>query len=68
MRWSAGEATVERLLAARHIERVHGAQADGASWLDRARRGLEAARTLAESAPDSAAGPAPYHRRRPLRD
>jgi HEPN domain-containing protein len=53
MRWSAGEATVERLLAAGHVERVQGAQADGASWLDRARRGLEAARVLAESAPDS---------------
>jgi HEPN domain-containing protein len=53
MRWSAGEATVGRLLAAGHVERVQGAQADGASWLDRARRGLEAARVLAESAPDS---------------
>jgi HEPN domain len=53
MRWSTGEATVERLLAAGHVERVQGAQADGASWLDRARRGLEAAQTLAESAPDS---------------
>jgi HEPN domain-containing protein len=53
MRWSTGEATVERLLAAGHVERVQGAQADGASWLDRARRGLEAARVLAESAPDS---------------
>jgi HEPN domain-containing protein len=53
MRWSTGEATVERLLAAGHVERVQGAQADGASWLDRARRGLEAARLLAESAPDS---------------
>lgn len=53
MRWSTGEATVERLLTAGHVERVQGAQADGASWLDRARRGLEAARVLAESAPDS---------------
>ena len=53
MRWSTGEATVERLLAAGHVERVQGAQADGASWLDRARRGLEAARVLAEAAPDS---------------
>jgi hypothetical protein len=32
---------------------VHGAQADGASWLDRARRGLEAAQVLVEAAPDS---------------
>jgi HEPN domain-containing protein len=53
MRWSAGEATVERLLAAGHIERVQGAQADGESWLTRARRGLEAARILADGAPDS---------------
>jgi HEPN domain-containing protein len=53
MRWSTGEAAVERLLAAGHVERVQGAQSDGASWLDRARRGLEAAQVLAESAPDS---------------
>jgi hypothetical protein len=53
MRWSAGEATVERVLAAGHLERVQGAQADGASWLNRARRGLEAARAIAEQAPDS---------------
>jgi len=53
MRWSTGEATVERLLAAGHIERVQGAQADGGSWLERARRSLDAARVLAESAPDS---------------
>ena len=53
MRWSTGEATVERLVAAGHIERVQGAQADGESWLERARRSLAAARVLAESAPDS---------------
>ena len=53
MRWSTGEATVERLAAAGHIERVQGAQADGGSWLERARRSLDAARVLAESAPDS---------------
>ena len=53
MRWSAGETQVERLLATGRAERVHGAQADGASWLDRARRGLEAANILAEAAPDS---------------
>src|SRR5215472_15384343 len=53
MRWSAGEATIQRLLTTGHIERVQGAQADGASWLDRARRGIDAARVLAESAPDS---------------
>lgn len=32
MRRSTGEATVERLLAAGHVGRVQGAQADGASW------------------------------------
>ena len=53
MRWSTGGAAVERLLAAGHIERVQGAQADGNSWLERARRSLDAARVLAESAPDS---------------
>jgi hypothetical protein len=53
MRWSAGEAAVERLLEEGHIERLHGAQADGQSWLDRSRRGLEAARIVAEPAPDS---------------
>jgi HEPN domain-containing protein len=32
---------------------VQGAQADGESWLERARRGLDAAQLLAQSAPDS---------------
>jgi DNA-binding LacI/PurR family transcriptional regulator len=53
MRWSAGEATIEHLIEQGHIERVHGAQADGRSWLDRARRALNAARAIAESVPDS---------------
>lgn len=53
MRWSTGEATVERLLAVGHVDRVQGAQADGGSWLERARRSLDAARVLAESSPDS---------------
>ena len=41
------------MLAEGGVQRVQGAQADGESWLDRARRGLEAARALADSAPDS---------------
>ena len=53
MRWSAGAAEVERLLAKGHIEQVQGAPADGASWLDRARRSLDAARVIAHDAPDS---------------
>ena len=53
MRWSAGEAAVERLLDQGHVERVQGAQADGDAWLERARRSLDAARIVAEAAPDS---------------
>jgi hypothetical protein len=53
MRWNAGEALVERLIGLGHIEQVSGAQADGGSWLERARRGLDAARAIAEAAPDS---------------
>ena len=41
-----GEADIEHLLAERHLERVQGAQADGGSWLDRARQALEAAARL----------------------
>jgi len=53
MRWSTGEAIVERLLGEGHLERVQGAQADGGSWLDRSRQALEAAQMVAATAPDS---------------
>lgn len=53
MRWTAGENVIDRLLATGHIERVQGAQADGASWLQRAQRSLDAASVLAQTAPDS---------------
>lgn len=53
MRWTTGEAEIERLLDQGSIERVQGAQADGESWLERARRSLDAARMLAHAAPDS---------------
>ena len=53
MRWGSGEVTVERLLAEGHLERVQGAQADGGSWLDRARQTLSAAHLVAAAAPDS---------------
>lgn len=53
MRWSAGETVVERLLEQGHIERLQGTQADGESWLQRARRSLDAAQIVAEAAPDS---------------
>jgi HEPN domain-containing protein len=53
MRWTTGEAEIERLLDQGSIERVQGAQADGESWLERARRSLDAARMLVQAAPDS---------------
>jgi hypothetical protein len=45
-RWSPGEALVERLLEQGRVERVQGAPADGDAWLERARRGLDAARIV----------------------
>ena len=53
MRWGDGEAAMKQLLADRYLERVQGALADGRSWLDRARQALEAARLIADAAPDS---------------
>jgi HEPN domain-containing protein len=53
MRWKVGETVVERLLKEGRIERVQGAQADGESWLERARRSLDAARIIAAAAPNS---------------
>ena len=53
MRWGSGEADIERLLAAGHLERVQGAQADGGSWLERARQALDAAHLVTAAAPDS---------------
>ena len=38
MRWSTGEAAVERLLGNGSIEQVQGAQADGGCRLEQARR------------------------------
>lgn len=53
MRWSTGESIVKRLPGEGHLERVHGAQADGGSWLDRSRQALKAAEMVAAMAPDS---------------
>lgn len=52
MRWSTGEATVHRLLQQGGLEWVHGAQADGGSWLVRARRGLTAAQIVVDAVPE----------------
>jgi hypothetical protein len=53
MRWGAGEADIDQLLAQRYLERVQGAQADGGSWLDKARQTLDAAGLIVQAAPDS---------------
>jgi HEPN domain-containing protein len=53
MRWATGEATIEQLLTQRHLERVQGAQANGESWLNRARQAVDAARLIEAAAPDS---------------
>jgi len=54
MRWSQGQAVVERLIADRHIQQVTGAQADCSPWLERARRTVETATAIAADDPDSA--------------
>jgi hypothetical protein len=52
--WAQGAAVVERLLEERRLERVQGPNADGSTWLARARRTIIAARTVEQTSPDSA--------------
>jgi HEPN domain len=54
MRWSQGEAVVERLVAEGRLERVTGARADGTGWLERAGRTLRTAAHINTDDPDSA--------------
>jgi hypothetical protein len=54
MRWARGEAVIDRLIDERRLQRVSGAQADGAAMLARAHRTLETAQTIAVDDPDSA--------------
>ena len=54
MRWAPGEAVIERLIDDRRLQRVSGAQADGAALLARARRTAETAQAIATDDPDSA--------------
>lgn len=51
-RWTRGEADVEALVAAREVQRV--AVADGAAWLDKARRTLDTAEGVGDGDPESA--------------
>lgn len=52
MRWSRGEAEIDALVAAREMQRV--AAADGAAWLDKARRTLATADGVGDGDPESA--------------
>lgn len=52
-RWRNGEAEIDALLAAGHLQRITGAQADGAPWLERSRRMLKTARDVADDDPES---------------
>jgi hypothetical protein len=54
MRWSRGAAIIERSLAERRLQKVSGASADGAAWLDRAERAVDTAEAIAADDPDSA--------------
>jgi hypothetical protein len=54
MRWSRGEAIIERSLAERRLQKVSGASADGTAWLDRAERTVDTAEAIAADDPDSA--------------
>src|SRR5947208_16424575 len=54
MRWTQGEATVQRLIRERRLQQVTGAEANGEVWTARAIRTVEAAQTVAEIDPDSA--------------
>jgi hypothetical protein len=49
-RWRRGEAEVEAMLAAGDLQRVAGAQADGAAWLDKARRTAATAAVVSDDA------------------
>ena len=51
-RWRLGEAEVERLVSEQSLQLVTGA--DGAAWIDKARRTLETARGLVDGDPESA--------------
>lgn len=52
--WRLGEAEIEALLAKGHLQRVSGGGADGAPFMERARRSLGSARMLAPDDPENA--------------
>jgi hypothetical protein len=54
VRWSQGEAIIERLIAAGQLQSVSGSRADGKPWLDKASTTLASAQQIADRDPDSA--------------
>ncbi len=53
-RWAQGAGEIDDLLTRRHLERVHGARADGAPWLEKAQRRLGTAEAIVSDDPESA--------------
>ncbi|WP_214106360.1 hypothetical protein [Acrocarpospora catenulata] len=53
-RWTRGEADIERMLAARELQRIKGDAADGTGWLEKATVTLASAAELASNDPNSA--------------
>jgi len=53
-RWSRGEADIEQMLAARELQRVTGAAAEGEPWLTKAAATITTAEQIASSNPNSA--------------
>jgi HEPN domain-containing protein len=54
MRWTSGEADIERMLSSKELQRVQGDATDGAGWLEKAKVVLSSAQELVESDPNSA--------------
>ncbi|GII30659.1 HEPN domain-containing protein [Planotetraspora mira] len=54
MRWTRGEADIERMLSSKELQRVQGDATDGAGWLEKAKVVLSSAQELVESDPNSA--------------
>jgi hypothetical protein len=53
-RWTRGEADIDQMLAARELQRVTGAAAEGEPWLMKAAATIATAEQLASSDPNSA--------------
>lgn len=52
-RWSRGEADVERMLSLGDLQNITGGQADGEPWIQKARRTLDTAESIARDDPES---------------